>query len=120
MIENKLSIYRTNIFKSITILTLRNTGLSGVISDLKINNIVDISKNALVKKRNNDVTHMCMKNMNDNIINMIYDPSNNFIKPYNFRIDDDKRSYINNNLSSIDKKLSIDQITDLSLVINAI
>jgi hypothetical protein len=106
--ENKLDL-RNTFYASL--LTLHNTGISSVISDLSIDNIIDVSKNALVKKRNNDVTHISIKKINDELIDMIYNPINNFIKPYNFRIDTDKKSYIRNKTKKIDKTLFINRAT---------
>lgn len=103
---NKLD-FKNTLFASA--LALNKSGIDGVVSSLKIHKIVDIRKNSIIKKRNNDLTHSCMKNMNDNIINMIYDPANNFIKPYNLKIDYDDRSYIDNKSQVIDTKLFINR-----------
>ena len=75
---------------------------------MEIDNIVSISKNALIKKRNNDVTNICIKSVNDSIINLIYDYNNNFIKPYNLTIDRDNMSYTNN-YTKPDKQLFINR-----------
>lgn len=77
--NNKLD-FRSTLYASA--ITLRASGISSAASDLALNRITDVSKNALVKRRNNDTTHSCIKNVNDSIIKMFYDTSNNFIKPY--------------------------------------
>lgn len=104
--ENKLTLTNTLFSSS---LLLHNTGLTSVISDLSIDGIVDVSKNALVKKRNNDITHISIRNINNQLIDMIYDEDNNFIKPYNFRMDTDKKSYVRNKTNIIDKTLFINR-----------
>lgn len=103
--NNKLDLRKT-LYAST--LTLKYSGIANVVSDLEIDNIVTVSKNALVKKRNNDVTHICIKQINDNLIDMIYDPSNNFLKPYNLKIDYDNTSYTNATNTS-DKTLFINR-----------
>ena len=104
--ENKLSL-TTTLYSCA--LTLNNSGISSVISDLLLDNITDVSKNALIKKRNNDITWKCIKNINDDIIDMIYNKDNQFIKPFNFRIDKDNKSYIRNNTNKVDKSLYINR-----------
>lgn len=91
--DNKLTLKNT-LYASI--LTLKYSGISNTISDLEIDNIVCVSKNALIKKRNNNITHICIKKINDSIINMIYDPVNKFLNSYNLQIDSDNMSYIDN------------------------
>ena len=62
-----------------------------------MNKIINVSKNTLIKKRNNGNTNICFKKINDGIINMIYNGdcnNNNFLRPYNFKIDSDKMSYV--------------------------
>ena len=103
--NNKLNL-RNTLYASA--LTLKYSGLANTISDLEVDNIVTVSKNALVKKRNNNVTHICIKQINDKLINMIYDPANNFLKPYNLKIDYDNMSYTNG-LNSPDKTLFINR-----------
>ena len=78
---NKLNI-RNTLYASA--LTLKYTGIANVSSRLNIENIINVSKNSIIKKRNNDTTHSCFKHINDNIINMIYNSNNNFINSYNF------------------------------------
>ena len=51
---------------------------------------------------------MCIKQINDSLIDIIYDPSNNFIKPYNMKIDYDNTSYTNG-LNTTDKTLFINR-----------
>ena len=104
--NNKLN-FRNTLYAST--LTLNYSGLSNVICDLKINNIADVSKTALIKKRNNQTTNLCIKNLNDNIINMLYNPDNKFIHQCNFKIDDDKTSYIKTNIKKSDKSLFINK-----------
>ena len=103
--DNKLNLRHTLYASS---LALKCSGISNIISDLEIDNIVSVSKNALIKKRNNDVTNICIKSVNDSIINLIYDYNNNFIKPYNLTIDRDNMSYTNN-YTKPDKQLFINR-----------
>ena len=103
--NNKLNL-RNTLYASA--LTLKYSGIANTISDLEVDNIVTVSKNALVKKRNNDITHICIKQINDKLINMIYDPSNNFLKPYNLKIDKDNMSYTNS-INLRDKTLFINR-----------
>ena len=103
--NNKLNL-RNTLYASA--LTLKYSGIANTISDLEVDNIVTVSKNALVKKRNNDITHICIKQINDKLINMIYDPANNFLKPYNLKIDKDNTSYTNS-INLPDKTLFINR-----------
>ena len=103
--NNKLNI-RNTLYASV--LTLQYSGIANTVSNLEIDNIVTISKNALVKKRNNNITHVCLKNINDNLINMIYDSSNNFLKSYNLEIDKDNMSHTNS-INLPDKTLFINR-----------
>ena len=81
--SNKLNFKKT-LYASI--LSLNNKGLESVSADLNIEHITDVSKNALVKVRNNEKSFTSIKKMNDELIKHIYDPINNFIKPYNCKI----------------------------------
>lgn len=91
--NNKLNLKKTLYASAIT---LKSSGIANAVCDLELNNIVNVSKNAFVKKRNNDITHNCIKQINDDIIDMIYDPSNLFLNPYNLKIDRNNTSYTNN------------------------
>ena len=64
---NKLDLKNT-LYASV--LTLKYSGIANTVSDLDISNIVSVSKNALIKKRNNDTTNVCIKNINDSILNI--------------------------------------------------
>lgn len=86
---------------------LNESGISVANSYLKIDNIISVSKNAIVKKRNQDSTHEHLNSLNNIIINEFYNKVNGFIKPYNFCIAADKKSFIINNTSSIDKSLYV-------------
>lgn len=90
---NKLNLKNT-IYASV--LALKCTSISSVVCDLNIDSVVNISKNSLIKKRNNDTTHICIKKMNDNIIKMIYDTNNNYLNSYNFGMNSNNMSYYNN------------------------
>jgi hypothetical protein len=102
---NKLNLKNT-IYASV--LALKCTGMSNVSCDLNIDSIVDVSKNSLIKKRNNDTTYKCIKQVNDNIIKMIYNTDNNYLNSYNFGTNANKMSYFNN-YGPKDKSLYINQ-----------
>ena len=71
---------------------------------MNIDGIVDVSKNSVIKKRNNDVTYLSLKKINDDIITEIYNDNNNFLKPYNFVMNKDNKSYIRSNNKKINHK----------------
>ena len=58
-------------------LNLNKTGIANVICALKIDDIIAVSKNAFIKKRNYDRTSQCIKKVNADNINFIYNPKNN-------------------------------------------
>ena len=92
--DNKLNFANTLYASS---MLLNCTSLDSVVSDLEIDNITTISKNALVKKRNSENTYRCIENMNKKLLNLFYDRNNNFIKDYSFILDKKKSYYIKSN-----------------------
>lgn len=89
-------------------LTLNHSGIANTICDLEISNNINVSKNALIKKRNNDITFGFIKKINDELIKMIYDSKNKFITPYNLKMDRNKTSYTKN-FGNINKTLFINR-----------
>ena len=86
-------------------LVLNSTGIDSVMSDLEVDKVVYASKNALIKRRNNDKTNIYFKNINDELLDAIYDENNSFIKNYSFRLDTKRSYYIETD--NPDKKLFI-------------
>jgi len=86
-------------------LILNSKGIESVVSDLEADKIVYASKNALIKKRNDDKTSNHFKKVNNEILNMIYDDKNKFIHNYQFKLDLKKSRYIETN--DLDKSLFI-------------
>lgn len=74
-------------------LILNSKNMDYAISDLETDNITFVSKNALVKKRNNERTHNHFQTINNNLLEALYDKSNGFIKPYSYSLDKHK-SYL--------------------------
>ena len=108
--KDKLN-FRNTLYASTQI--LKKSSIDNVVADLKLDNIVTVSKNSLVKKRNNDTAGVCIKELNDNMLKMIYDPKNKFLKPYNFKLGPDKKSYVCSgvNYNKNDKNLFINRTT---------
>ena len=92
---------------------LKKTSIDNGVADLEHDNIVSVSKNSLVKKRNNDTAGAFIKELNNIILKMIYNPKNKFLKPYNFKPGPDKKSYMGSgiNYNKNDKKLYINRTT---------
>ena len=63
-------------------------------TDLNLQSITNVSKNAIIKVRNTEKTFTAIKKMNDELIDIIYNPENDFIKPYNFTFCNKKSSYL--------------------------
>lgn len=91
-----------------SVLTLNSSAIQNVICNFEINDIVSVSKNAFIKKRNNINTSNCFKKINDSILNFIYDPQYNFLDQYNFKIDNNKISYVRH-IGKPDKTLFINR-----------
>ena len=79
------------------------------ISDLETDNITFVSKNALVKKRNNERTYNHFQTINNNLLEALYDKSNGFIKPYSYSLDKQKSYLVETKYP--DKKLFINNTT---------
>ena len=92
---------------------LKKSSIDNVVAYLELDNIVLVSKNSLVKKRNNDTAGACIKELNDIILKMIYNPKNKFLKPYNFKLGPDKKLYIGSGVkyNKNNKKLYINRTT---------
>ncbi len=103
--DNKLN-FKNTLYASV--LALKNKGIETVSTDLYIDNIANVSKNAIVKTRNNEKSFTFIKKMNDELVKIIYDPKNNFIKPYNYTFCNKKNSYIDSK-NAIDKNLFINR-----------
>ncbi len=102
---NKLD-FKNTLFASSNV--LNKSGIDNVISTLDLDNIVNVSKNSLIKKRNCEYTHLTIKKLNNDILNHFYEPLNNFVNSYNFKIDFDRRSFSDSlNFDPKDKKLYI-------------
>ena len=101
--DNKLNLKNT-LYASL--LSLNFTGIANTAADLEIDHITTVTRTALIRKRNNDVTYKCIKNINDSMIDMIYNPENNFLKSYNLKIGHNGTSYANN-YGPVNKKLFI-------------
>lgn len=82
---NKLDL-RNTLFASVHVL---RTSTEIATSKLETKGISTVTKQALIKKRNNDNTRKSIKNINDNLIKEIYNKNNKFIPSYNFSIDYD-------------------------------
>ena len=100
---NKLD-FKNTLYASI--LALNNKGIEEVSSDLNLQSITNVSKNAIIKVRNTVKTFTSIQKINNNLIDIIYDPENDFIKPYNFTLCNKKNSYLESK-TSINKKLFI-------------
>lgn len=103
--NNKLDL-RNTLFTSVY--ALHSSGLDNALGKLDLQKGINVSKTALVNKRNNDVTNVSFKNINDQLIDMIYDPSNNIISQYNFKIASNNTSYVRN-IGLSDKSLFINR-----------
>ena len=102
--ENELNFANTLYASS---MLLNSTSMDAVISDLEIDKIVTISKNALVKKRNSEKTYKCIQNMNDKLLEIFYNKDNKFVKEYSYILDKNKMFYIKNDIP--DKNLFINK-----------
>lgn len=87
-------------------LALHCKGIEQVSSDLEVDNIISVTKNAIIKTRNNEKTYQHIKNLNDDLISKIYDPINNFLDPYNFVLTKNKTAFLEST-NKIDKSLFI-------------
>ena len=103
--NNKLN-FKNTLYASI--LALKNKGIESVSTDLDIDHVTDVSKNAIIKARNNKKSFTSIKKMNDELINIIYDSENNFIQPYNCIFCNKKNSYIDSK-NTINKSLFINR-----------
>jgi len=100
---NKLDFINT-LFASIH--TLR-TSTEVASSKLETKKISTFTKQALIKKRNNEKTYKSVKNINDNLVKMMYNKNNNFISQYNFSLDKEHNCYVKNNDEENKKDLSL-------------
>jgi hypothetical protein len=89
-------------------LALHCKGIEQVSSDLEVDNIISVTKNAIIKTRNNEKTYQHIKNLNDNLISKIYDPNNEFLDPYNFVLTKNKTAFLEST-NKIDKSLFINK-----------
>ena len=86
---------------------LKLPSLQTVVNSLDIDNITTVSKNGLVKKRNNNITFQNIRDLNNKIITNIYDPINNYFNHPKFKLDTDKKSFIKADNKNYDKNLFI-------------
>ncbi len=70
--ENKDKIDFRNILYASTQI-LKKSSIDNVVADLYIDNIASVCKNSLIKKRNNENTKLCVKELNEYMLDMIYD-----------------------------------------------
>ena len=103
--DNKLD-FKNTLYASI--LALKNKGIETVSTDLDTDHITHVSKNSIIKVRNNEKSFTSIKKMNDELVKIIYDPENNFIKPYNCTFSNKKNSYIDSK-NATDKSLFINR-----------
>ena len=89
--NNKFNLINTLYASS---LILNSTGIDSVISELETDNIVNASKNALIKKRNEIRTNIFIQKINEDLLNILYNKNNGFIKNYSFDLDKTKTHYI--------------------------
>jgi hypothetical protein len=101
--KNKLN-FKNTLYASLC--SLKCDGIVSATSILEEEQIVTVSKNALIKKRNSEKTYQYLKKLNDDLLSSIYDPSNNFIKKYNYKLSKNKTFYIDDSKSP-DKNLFI-------------
>jgi hypothetical protein len=88
--NNKLN-FRNILYSSSHI--INNSSIDIVRSNLEIDDIIDVSKNAIIKKRNNISTYEHIKSLNNSLLSHIYDPSNNLLSNNIFSIDDNNKSF---------------------------
>ena len=91
--DNKFNLINTLYASS---LLLNSTSIDSVISKLETDNIINVSKNALVKKRNAIRTNIYFRKINDDLLSTIYNKNNGFIKNYSFNLDKTKKSIMRN------------------------
>ena len=80
-----------------SLVTLNCSGIESVSSRLEEEKIVTVTKTALINKRNDSKTFEYIRKLNENLINIFYDPKNFFINKYNFNIDTKHSCYIDYN-----------------------
>lgn len=100
--NNKLNFINTLYASS---LILNSTSIDAIVSDLQIDNIITVSKTAIVKKRNCKKTYKCIEKMNNKMLDLFYKKENNFISYHSYALNKKKTAYINSN--NPDKKLFI-------------
>ena len=68
---------------------------------------------------NNDTVLACIKELNHIILKMLYNPKNKFLKPYNFKLGPDKKSYMGSgiNYNKNYKKLYINRTLNVLLLL---
>jgi len=96
--ETKLD-FKNTVFSCTLLL---NDSADTVVSRLEVDNIVTVSKNALIKKRNENKTITHIKNMNNNLLNVFYDK---IVNQHSFCLDKNKTALILS--KNPDKKLFI-------------
>lgn len=105
--KNKLNFINT-LYASLKNLNCK--GLESAVSILDEDKITTVTKQALVQKRNEDKTYLYIQELNNHLIDIIYDSNNKLLKPYKFNLDTKNNCYNDLNTS--------DNINDNKLFIN--
>jgi hypothetical protein len=98
-------------FKNILFASLKDlndSSLDEARGDLE-GDAVNVSKNAIIKKRNNSTTYEHIKILNDSILEEIYDKSNNLLLPTNLSLRSDGKSFFRNKNGKIDLSLYVNR-----------
>jgi len=102
--KTKLNFINT-LFASL--LTLKCSGIESVSSLLEEEKIITVTKSALIQKRNDNKTSEYIQKLNNQLIDIFYDPDNFFINRYNFNIDIKHNCYIDFNGSHNDNNINL-------------